>query len=67
MTELPSMGRPADRALAEANCRTLEDVTRRTAKELLALHGMGPKAVRILTEALTAAGLSFRDPDKIER
>ncbi|WP_066372196.1 hypothetical protein [Herbidospora mongoliensis] len=67
MTELPTISRPATQALAEVNCRTLEDVTRHTAKELLALHGMGPKGIRILTEALTAAGLSFRDPDKIER
>ncbi|WP_061295443.1 helix-hairpin-helix domain-containing protein [Herbidospora cretacea] len=67
MTELPKISGPAVRALAEVDCHTLEDVTRHTAKELLALHGMGPKAIRILTEALTAAGLSFRDPDKIER
>ncbi|TKK85273.1 DNA-binding protein [Herbidospora galbida] len=67
MTELPKIGRPAERALAEAGCRTLEDVTRFTAKELLALHGMGPRGVRILTEVLDAHGLSFRDPDKIER
>ncbi|GAB1824046.1 helix-hairpin-helix domain-containing protein [Herbidospora sp. RD11066] len=67
MTELPSIGRPATQALAGVNCHTLEDVTRHTSRELLALHGMGPKGIRILTEALTAAGLSFRDPDKIER
>ncbi|NAS26854.1 hypothetical protein GT755_34950 [Herbidospora sp. NEAU-GS84] len=67
MTELPTISRPANGALARAGCRTLEDVTRFTAKELLAVHGMGPKGIRVLTEALTAAGLSFHDPDKIER
>jgi hypothetical protein len=33
----------------------------RTGEELLAIHGVGPKAVRILAEALAARGLAFRD------
>lgn len=48
----PSLGRPATRALAGAGITTLDEVAARSEKELLALHGVGPKAVRILVEAL---------------
>ena len=57
---LPNVGRPATAALGLAGIRTLEDVAEHTEAELLALHGVGPKAVRILGEALSAAGLGFR-------
>jgi len=30
-----------------------------TAKQLLAIHGIGPKAIRILGEELSAQGRSF--------
>ncbi|NEE36127.1 DNA-binding protein, partial [Streptomyces sp. SID7982] len=30
-----------------------------TAAEVLALHGVGPKAIRVLREALAAEGLAF--------
>lgn len=50
--DLPaSIGRPATRALAGAGLTSLADVARRTDAELLALHGVGPKAVRLLREA----------------
>ncbi|MBN0040565.1 DNA-binding protein [Cellulosimicrobium cellulans] len=48
------MGRPATRALAGAGITTLSDVARLSDRELLALHGVGPRAVRILREALAA-------------
>jgi predicted flap endonuclease-1-like 5' DNA nuclease len=32
---------------------------RTTPAELLAIHGIGPKAVRILAEELAARGISF--------
>jgi hypothetical protein len=32
-----------------------------TRRELLAMHGVGPKAVRILEAALTERGLAFTD------
>ncbi|WP_309141409.1 hypothetical protein [Streptomyces composti] len=35
-------------------------MARHTADELLALHGVGPKAVRVLTEALQRQGRSLR-------
>ncbi len=51
--DLPSrIGRPATRALAGAGITTLDDVAVRSEQELLALHGVGPKAVRILFEAV---------------
>jgi hypothetical protein len=56
----PSIGRPATNALLGAGLSTLQQVSERTEKELLALHGVGPKAVRILSEALAGKGLSFR-------
>lgn len=56
--DLPSgIGRPATRALAGAGITTLDDVAVRSEQELLALHGVGPKAVRILVAALEERSL----------
>jgi hypothetical protein len=60
-TELtPRIGRPATAALTLAGYTTYASLARATAKELLALHGVGPKAIRILEEELAARGLAFR-------
>ena len=56
---LPKTGAPADRALANAGIHTLNDLTRWREADLLAMHGFGPKALRILREALEQAGLRF--------
>lgn len=56
---LPKVGAPARRALANAGFTRLEDLTRIPEAELSKLHGMGPKAIRMLREALEANGLSF--------
>lgn len=56
---LPKVGAPATRALTGAGMRTLRDVTAWTEHDLLALHGVGPRAVEILREHLAAEGLSF--------
>ena len=56
----PRIGRTATAALALAGYTTYASLTRVTAKELLALHGVGPKAIRILEEELAARGLAFR-------
>ncbi len=59
--DLPaSLGRPATRALAGAGITTLDAVAERTREELLALHGVGPRAIRILGEALAEQGRAFR-------
>jgi hypothetical protein len=54
------MAKPAGRALASAGVKRLEDLTRFTEAEIAALHGMGPKVLRVLQEELGRAGLSFR-------
>lgn len=51
-----SIGKPALRALLLAGITTLDQVAQRTEDELRALHGVGPRAVRILREALQAGG-----------
>ncbi|MGY1603729.1 DNA-binding protein [Geodermatophilus sp. SYSU D00815] len=58
--DLPrSIGRPASGALREAGITRLSQLTALRERELLALHGVGPKAVRLLREALADRGLSF--------
>lgn len=54
--------KPAQRALAGAGYTRLEQLTRVTEADLLKLHGMGPKALGALREALQARGLSFAEP-----
>lgn len=59
--DLPaSIGRPATRALAGDGVTSLADLAQRTEAEVGALHGVGPKAVRLLDEALKGAGLRWR-------
>jgi uncharacterized protein YdhG (YjbR/CyaY superfamily) len=59
-TEFPaSMGRVAPRELANAGYTRLKQLTRVTEAELLKIHGVGPKAIRILRELLAEKGMSF--------
>jgi uncharacterized protein YdhG (YjbR/CyaY superfamily) len=60
MSDFPKIGAPATRALAAAGYAKLEQLTKVTEAELGQLHGMGPKAVRILRETLKEKGLSFK-------
>ena len=55
---------PARRALAEAGYSRLEQMTSITEAELGQLHGMGPKALRLLREALgvTVRGFEASEP-----
>jgi hypothetical protein len=46
--------------LALIGVTSLDQVAGHTEKDLLALHGVGPRAIRILREALAADGRSFR-------
>ena len=62
MTDLPFIGAPARSALHLAGYTSLEQLPAVTEKELLALHGVGPKAIRLLREALAAKGLDFKSP-----
>lgn len=59
-SDLPaSIGKPATRALLGAGVATLDDVAARSKAELAALHGVGPKALRILAEVLQERGQGF--------
>jgi len=49
--ELPAIGAPATRALAAVGVTKLSELAGRSEADLLALHGFGPKAMRILREA----------------
>ncbi len=51
---------PARRALLAAGIRTLAQVAEHSRAELLALHGVGPKAIRVLEQSLSASEMAFR-------
>ncbi|MFD0759325.1 hypothetical protein [Arthrobacter ulcerisalmonis] len=57
--DLPPIGRPANSALLAAGISTLEQVATHSRSELLAMHGVGPRAIRILEEELAAQGKAF--------
>jgi hypothetical protein len=54
------IGRPATQAQLGAGVTTLEQVEQHSRAELLAPHGVGPKAVRVPAEALEQRGLALR-------
>jgi hypothetical protein len=61
-TNFPTnIGQPALRALNNAGFSRLEQMTTITEKDLGKLHGMGPKALGLLREALCAKGLHLKD------
>lgn len=53
------MSQPALRALAGAEIGDLAELSRRRRRDVAGLHGMGPKGIRLLTEALVAEGLDW--------
>lgn len=57
MTAMPRLSAPAHRALAAAGLTTLEDCVSVGRAAVAELHGMGPKALGILDDAVRAAGL----------
>lgn len=61
-SDLPGkLGAPAERALAAAGIKNLEQLTRFTEAEIKQLHGIGPNALGKLRQALAARGLSFAE------
>ncbi len=60
-TKLPVIGLPAIRALENAGITSLEQAGDTGIKALAALHGVGPKALKILSEALAERGLAMKD------
>ncbi|MFJ9416480.1 DNA-binding protein [Streptomyces sp. NPDC101227] len=55
----PRIGAPARRALERAGYLRLSQLAGANEAELRQLHGMGPKALGILRDALAAQGMSF--------
>jgi uncharacterized protein YdhG (YjbR/CyaY superfamily) len=62
--DFPKTSAPAERALVQAGYSRLKELTKVTETEVARLHGMGPRALRILREALEAKGLSFAQAGK---
>jgi hypothetical protein len=62
--DLPRIGQPAVRALAGIGVYGLEQLTKFSENEIQKLHGMGPKALGILRQALADRGLSFRNQEE---
>jgi hypothetical protein len=60
----PGIGSPAQRALAAAGITRLDQFTTISEAELLKLHGVGPKAVRIIKESLHENRLAFAKADQ---
>lgn len=59
-TEFPhSMGNVSRRELALNGYTRFDQLTSVTPAELLKIHGVGPKAIRILEAELAARGLAF--------
>ncbi len=61
-SEFPArLSKPAQRALAGAGYTRLEQLAAVSEAELMKLHGMGPKAIGMLRDALAEQDLSFAD------
>lgn len=56
----PGLAAPARRALDSAGIARLEQLARHSQVEVERLHGIGPKAIKLLRRALAARGLSFK-------
>jgi hypothetical protein len=54
------IGRPATGALLAAGYTDLTQLDGMAEEDLLRMHGVGPKAVAVLREALAERGLSLR-------
>ncbi len=63
-SDLPKLASPAQRALAGAGIRRLDQLTKMSETELLQDHGIGPNAIKTLRLALKEKGLSFLSKGK---
>lgn len=52
---------PATRALESIGVKKLSQLPKYSEKELLELHGMGPRAIKLLKEQLKLKGLRFKN------
>ena len=61
-SDLPrGLVKPAQRALAAAGIRRLEELATLSEADVTQLHGIGPTAIRQLRQALEASGLRFAE------
>ncbi|EUJ43558.1 nuclear transport factor 2 family protein [Listeria riparia] len=67
MTNLPNIGKPATNALQNIGVTTLEQVAAMDEPTLLKIHGVGPKAIKILREALTEQGMGFQSGESLSK
>ncbi len=59
--DLPdAIGKTAARELSLHGIDSLLKVSKHSKKQLLAIHGVGPKAIRLLGDALSACGLEYQ-------
>ena len=58
---LPRISAPANRALAGIGVTSLDQLAGRSRSQLAQLHGMGPKALGIIEDALAQRGLHLAD------
>lgn len=54
---------PARGALDHAGISTLTELSRYSEREILKVHGMGPKSLPVLKQALRDAGMAFAKPE----
>lgn len=59
---LSLLGAPARNALEHAGISSLTELSRHSEREILALHGMGPKSLPVLRQALQDSGMAFSKP-----
>ncbi len=63
-TPLPArIAAPARRALDSVGITNLAQLTELTEKQICLMHGIGPRSIGVLRDALTANGLSFVPDD----
>lgn len=55
------LGKPANRALKNAGIESIDQLTSYSEKDLLTLHGFGPKALGILKIVLQENGLLLKE------
>jgi DNA-directed RNA polymerase alpha subunit len=59
-TDIPKISGPFNDALGAAGITSLEQLCEWTEKELLKLHGVGAKGIRMLKEVMAEKGMSLK-------